>query len=80
MGVDEAVVAGLVVKFADMLPHRDERQQRLYLGSEARADAEGCSLAAPTAVPVVGAAVAACPPLQGMGAEVPGPAAGAPLC
>jgi hypothetical protein len=52
MGVDEAAVAGLAGKFADMLPQLDERLRRLYLGSEARAraDAEGCSLAAAAAV------------------------------
>jgi hypothetical protein len=57
MGADEAVVAGLAGKFAELRPHLDERAWRLYLGSEARAYAqrEGCSLAAAVAV-VAGAA------------------------
>jgi Rhodopirellula transposase DDE domain len=56
MGADEAAVAGLAGKFAEMLPHLDERGRRLYLGSEARAlaAAEGYSLA--SAVAVVAAA------------------------
>jgi hypothetical protein len=50
-------VAGLAGKFAVLRPHLDERQWRLYLGSEARAYAEaaGCGLAAAVAV-VAGAA------------------------
>jgi hypothetical protein len=51
------VAVVLAGKFAGMRPHLDERQWRLYLGSEARARAEesGCGLAAAVAV-VAGAA------------------------
>jgi Rhodopirellula transposase DDE domain len=54
---DSAVLAD---KFAALRPHLDERQWRLYLGSEARARAgeSGCTLAAAVAV-VAGAAGAA---------------------
>ena len=50
-------MAGLAGKFAVMRPHLDERQWRLYLGSEAQARAQepGCTLAAAVAV-VAGAA------------------------
>jgi hypothetical protein len=56
MGSD-AVVAVLAGKFAELRPHLDERAWRLYLGSEARALAEGGGpgLAAAAAV-VAGAA------------------------
>jgi len=37
MAISAEVEAGLAAKFAVMLPHLDERQRRLYLGSEARA-------------------------------------------
>ena len=57
MGADEAVVAVLAGKFAEIRPHLDERAWRLYLGSVARAYAAGggCGLAAAVAV-VAGAA------------------------
>jgi Rhodopirellula transposase DDE domain len=57
MGADEAVVAVLADKYAELRPHLDERAWRLYLGSEARAYAAGagCGLAAAAAV-VAGAA------------------------
>ena len=37
MGADGKVTEVLAGKFAELLPHLDERQRRLYLGSEARA-------------------------------------------
>jgi hypothetical protein len=37
MAISAEVTKALAVKFAVMLPHLDERQRRLYLGSEARA-------------------------------------------
>jgi len=48
MGADEACVAVLAGKFAELRPHLGERAWRLYLGSEARAYAagQGCGLAA----------------------------------
>ena len=57
MGADEAVVAVLAGKYAEIRPHMQERTWRLYLGSEARAYAagHGCGLAAASAV-VAGAA------------------------
>ena len=36
MAVAVEVEESLAAKFAALLPHLDERQQRLYLGSEAR--------------------------------------------
>jgi hypothetical protein len=45
MGVDGAVAEVLAVKFGEVLPHLDERQRRLYLGSEARALGDGGVLA-----------------------------------
>jgi hypothetical protein len=36
VGVDSVIIEGLAVKFGEVLPHLDERQRRLYLGSEAR--------------------------------------------
>ena len=37
VGADTEIIEGLAVKFGELLPHLDERQRRLYLGSEARA-------------------------------------------
>lgn len=41
MGIPEATLAVLDVKFAAILPHLDERQRRLYLASEAAALGHG---------------------------------------
>ena len=41
MAVAVEVEESLAVKFAALLPHLDERQQRLYLGSEARSLGHG---------------------------------------
>ena len=41
MAISEDVARALAAKFAVMLPHLDERQRRLYLGSEARALGHG---------------------------------------
>ena len=41
MDVDGELIEGLAVKFAEVVPHLDERQRRLYLGSEARALGSG---------------------------------------
>ena len=41
MAVAVEVEESLAVKFAALLPHLDERQQRLYLGSEARSPGHG---------------------------------------
>jgi hypothetical protein len=41
MGADGTVTEVLPGKYGEMLPHLDERQRRLYLGSEARALGEG---------------------------------------
>src|SRR6266567_3682777 len=41
MAVSADVTEALAAKFAVMLPHLDERQRRLYLGSEARALGHG---------------------------------------
>jgi hypothetical protein len=41
MAISEDVCRTLAAKFAVMLPHLDERQRRLYLGSEARALGHG---------------------------------------
>src|SRR5436189_6086625 len=41
MAISEDVRRTLAAKFAVMLPHLDERQRRLYLGSEARALGHG---------------------------------------
>jgi hypothetical protein len=41
VGIAESVLAVLGVKFAALLPHLDERQRRLYLGSEASALGHG---------------------------------------
>ncbi len=51
MGTDDALVAVLADKFAEYRPHTDERGWRLYLGSEARAQAalRECGLAAAAA-------------------------------
>jgi hypothetical protein len=38
---DAGLLEGLAVKFGEVLPHLDERQRRLYLGSEARALGRG---------------------------------------
>jgi hypothetical protein len=76
MGADSAVVAGLAGKFAEILPHLDERQRRLYLGSEARA--LGGGLAAAVAVVAEAAGVsratvmAGAAALAGGAAPVPG--------
>ena len=50
-GTDDALVAVLADKFAEYRPHTDERGWRLYLGSEARAQAalRECGLAAAAA-------------------------------
>ena len=52
MAADDALVAVLADKFAEYRPHTDERGWRLYLGSEARAQAalRECGLAAAAAV------------------------------
>ena len=55
MGSD-AAVAVLAGKFAELRPHLDERAWRLYLGSEARALAEGDGSGLATAVAVVASA------------------------
>jgi hypothetical protein len=61
MSVDlgPVTVAGLADKYAVLRPHLDERQWRLYLGSEARAiaAAAGCSLAAAAALVAAAARV-----------------------
>jgi len=41
MTIPAEVEATLAAKFALMLPHLDERQRRLYLGSEAQALGHG---------------------------------------
>ena len=41
MAISADVTDALAAKFAVMLPHLDERQRRLYLGSEARALGRG---------------------------------------
>jgi transposase len=41
MAISEGVARALAAKFMVMLPHLDERQRRLYLGSEARALGHG---------------------------------------
>ena len=41
MAISAGVTEALAAKFAVMLPHLDERQRRLYLGSEARALGHG---------------------------------------
>jgi hypothetical protein len=43
MTIPAEVEATLAAKFALMLPHLDERQRRLYLGSEAQALGHGVS-------------------------------------
>jgi hypothetical protein len=58
MGSD-AVVAVLAGKFAELRPHLDERAWRLYLGSEARALAEGDGSGLAAAVAVVASAAGA---------------------
>src|SRR5258708_35604686 len=41
MAISEGAARALAAKFMVMLPHLDERQRRLYLGSEARALGHG---------------------------------------
>jgi len=41
MAISAEVRKALTARFAQMLPHLDERQRRLYLGSEARARGHG---------------------------------------
>jgi DDE family transposase len=41
MAISAEITNALAAKFAEMLPHLDERQRRLYLGSEARALGRG---------------------------------------
>jgi hypothetical protein len=41
MGIAAEAVESLAAKFGVLLPHLDERQQRLYLGSEARSLGHG---------------------------------------
>src|SRR5580704_6739538 len=80
MGADGAVVAGLAGKFAELRPHLDERAWRLYLGSEARALAEGDGpgLAAAAAVVAGAAGVSRATVTRGAGglAEGAGPMPG----
>jgi Rhodopirellula transposase DDE domain len=66
MGSD-AVAAVLAGKFAELRPHLDERAWRLYLGSEARALAEGPGLAAAAAVVAGAAGVSRATVLRGAG-------------
>ena len=51
MDVDGELIEGLAVKFAEVVPHLDERQRRLYLGSEARALGSGGVAAVASGVP-----------------------------
>ena len=51
MGVDSVIIEGLAVKFGEVLPHLDERQRRLYLGSEARVLGSGGVAAVASGVP-----------------------------
>jgi hypothetical protein len=69
MGADDAGVAVLAGKFAEMRGHLDERAWRLYLGSEARAHAElrGCGLAAAVAVVAAAAGVSRTTVMAGAG-------------
>ena len=68
MGSD-AAVAVLAGKFADLRPHLDERRWRLYLGSEARALAEGggAGLAAAAALVAAAAGVSRATVMAGAG-------------
>jgi Rhodopirellula transposase DDE domain len=79
MGSD-AVVAALAGKFAELRPHLDERAWRFYLGSEARALAEGdgAGLAAAVAVVAGAAGVSRATVMKGAGelAEGAGPMPG----
>jgi hypothetical protein len=52
MAVEVEVVESLAAKFSALLPHLDERQRRLYLGSEARALGHGGIQAVATAAGV----------------------------
>ena len=75
MGADSAAVASLGV--AEILPHLDERQRRLYLGSEARALGGGLAAAAEVVAAAAGVSratvMAGSAELAGGGAEpVPG--------
>jgi hypothetical protein len=56
MGADDAGVAVLAGKYAELRPHLDERAWRLYLGSEARALAGSSGRPLPAAAAVVAAA------------------------
>jgi hypothetical protein len=65
----DAAVAVLAGKFAELRPHLDERAWRLYLGSEARALAEGdgSGLAAAAAVVAAAAGVSRATVMAGAG-------------
>ena len=69
MGADDALVAVLADKFAEYRPHADERGWRLYLGSEARAQAalRECGLAAAAAVIARAAGVSRATVMAGAG-------------
>ena len=69
MGTDDALVAVLADKFAEYRPHTDERGWRLYLGSEARAQAalRECGLAAAAAVIARAAGVSRATVMAGAG-------------
>jgi hypothetical protein len=56
MGAEDAGVAVLAGKYAELRPHLDERAWRLYLGSEARARAQSSGRPLSAAVSVVAAA------------------------
>jgi hypothetical protein len=59
MRIDAEAAGLLAAKFAALLPHLDERQQRLYLGSEARALGHGGEVAVARAAGVSRQTVAA---------------------
>ena len=69
MGTDDALVAVLADKFAEYRPHTDERGWRLYLGSEARAQAalRECGLAAAAALIARAAGVSRATVMAGAG-------------
>ena len=56
MGAEDADVAVLAGKYAELRPHLDERAWRLYLGSEARALAGSSGRPLPAAAALVAAA------------------------
>ena len=69
MSADDGLVAVLADKFAEYRPHTDERGWRLYLGSEARAQAvlRDCGLAAAAAVIARAAGVSRATVMAGAG-------------